>query len=85
MAGVKGKEVLSALDFAKGWIAGCREGLTLKEIAESLGMEYNACAARAKSLAKHFQGLENYKPKAGKRGRQLSAEDKTAIEALLSE
>lgn len=81
----KGKETLAPLDFAKGWIAGCRAEMTLKEIAESLGMEYNACAARAKSLAKHFQGLENYKPKAGKRGRQLSAEDKAAIEALLSE
>lgn len=78
-------QFMDSVEFVKGWVSGCKSGLTLKEIAESMGIEYNACAARAKSLAKRIEGLDKFQPAAGKRGRQLTAEDKAAIEALLSE
>lgn len=76
---------MSNLDFVNGFVACSRDGLTMKEIADALGMQYNACAARKKSLDKRYPGFEKFKAAEGKRGRKISAEDHAAIEALLSE
>lgn len=81
----KGVASVDSVDFIKGWIKGCQSGMTKKEIAESMGMEYNACVARHKSLCGHVVDLDKFQPVAGKRGRQLKSEDLSALNALVAE
>ena len=38
-------QFMDSVEFVKSWVSGCKSGLTLKQIAESMGVEYNACAA----------------------------------------
>ncbi len=76
---------VNSVDFVKGFVAGSREGLTMKEIAESLGMEYNACAARKKSLDKQFEGFDRYQAATGKRGRKISETEMAAIADILND
>lgn len=80
----KGVVSVDTVSFVKSWVAGCKSGLTLKQIAESMGVEYNACAARAKSLGKRIEGFDAYQPAAGKRGRQITADDLDAINDILN-
>ncbi len=81
----KGVVALDSMEFARRWIKGCQSEMTLKEIAESMGMEYNACAARAKSMAKRIVDFDKFQPKAGKRGRQLKETEIDQLNDLVSE
>lgn len=68
----KGQAALSALEFAAGWIKGVKDGKTVTEIADSLGMKYGACLARVRSLQEKGVALPDAK-KAPK-GKQLGGE-----------
>lgn len=81
----KGVVSVDSVTFVKSWIAGCKAGLTKKEIAESMGMEYNACVARHKSLCNTIQNLDQFQPVAGKRGRQLKSDEIDQLNDLVSE
>ena len=46
----KGQATLGPAEFVAGWVKGVKEGKTVTEIADSLGMKYGACLARVRSL-----------------------------------
>lgn len=79
----KGQAMLGPVEFVSGWVKGVKEGKTVTEIADTLGMKYGACLARVRSLQNKGVALPDAK-KAPK-GKQLTPSLLEQIQAALDE
>jgi hypothetical protein len=77
----KGQAVLSAQEFVVGWVKGAKSGMTVTEIADSLGMKYGACLARFNSLVE--KGVQLPEAKKAPKGRQIGPDLLASLQALV--